>query len=64
MPIYEYECAGCNHVVERISKDLRPLPFIRCHECGGLLLYRISAPKFHVRGYNESNWYSDCEKGE
>ncbi len=43
MPLYEYDCKSCNHVVEVLvrTKDQKP----QCPDCGGDDLERqISAP--------------------
>lgn len=54
MPIYEYQCQKCEHVLEalqKISED--PLRF--CPECGAEELKRLlSAPRFRLKG---SGWY-------
>ncbi len=49
MPIYDYSCANCGHVVEVIHGVHEPRPTV-CPECGGLLRKRISSPAIHFRG--------------
>ena len=54
MPIYEYQCAKCQHVLEALQKFAEePLKF--CPECGADALKRLlSAPRFRLKG---SGWY-------
>ena len=49
MPIYDYSCANCGHVVEVVHRVHEPGPTV-CPECGGLLRKRISSPAIHFRG--------------
>ena len=49
MPIYDYSCANCGHVVEVVHGVHQPGPTV-CPECGGLLRKRISPPAIHFRG--------------
>ena len=54
MPIYEYLCGSCGHVLDalqKVSED--PLTF--CPECGKPELKRqLSAPAFRLKG---GGWY-------
>jgi putative FmdB family regulatory protein len=54
MPIYEYQCGKCEHVLEALQKmSEEPLRF--CPECGADALKRLlSAPRFRLKG---SGWY-------
>jgi putative FmdB family regulatory protein len=54
MPIYEYQCGKCKHVLEALQKFAEePLKF--CPECGADALKRLlSAPRFRLKG---SGWY-------
>jgi len=49
VPIYDYSCANCGHVVEVVHGVHQPGPTV-CPECGGLLRKRISPPAIHFRG--------------
>ena len=55
MPIYEYECARCGHIMEAIQKiseaALTKCP--ACHKRG--LQKRLTAAAFHLKG---SGWYA------
>jgi putative FmdB family regulatory protein len=54
MPIYEFECRGCDHRFDRLQKLSDEDPTI-CPSCGEPLLHRrVSAPSFRLAG---SGWY-------
>lgn len=64
MPIYEYECGGCQKRVEYIQKFDEGAKR-KCPECGELKLKRlVSAAAFHLKG---TGWYAtdfkDKKKG-
>lgn len=54
MPIYEYKCDACGHVLDALQKvDEEPLKF--CPSCSEETLRKlISAPSFRLKG---SGWY-------
>ncbi len=54
MPIYEYKCDACGHVLDALQKvDEEPLRF--CPSCSEETLRKlISAPSFRLKG---SGWY-------
>ena len=54
MPIYEYKCDACGHVLDALQKiDEEPLRF--CPSCSKESLRKlISAPAFRLKG---SGWY-------
>lgn len=56
MPIYEYDCFGCNQTLEAIQKvDEQPL--VNCPRCGATgLKKRTSLNSFQLKG---SGWYRD-----
>ena len=54
MPIYEYQCDDCNHVLDALQK-VSDKPLVDCPECGKTSLRRlISAPNFRLKG---EGWY-------
>ena len=54
MPIYEYECGKCGHVLEAIQK-FNDEPLTECPACHEHRLHkRVSAAAFHLKG---SGWY-------
>ena len=54
MPIYEYQCTGCDHRLEVIQK-LSESPLVECPECGKPSLKRlVSAAAFRLKG---TGWY-------
>lgn len=54
MPIYEFECAACEAVFDRLQKLSDPDP-VDCPECGQpRVKRRVSAPAFRLAG---SGWY-------
>jgi putative FmdB family regulatory protein len=54
MPIYEYKCDACGHVLDALQKvDEEPLKF--CPSCSKEALRKlISAPAFRLKG---TGWY-------
>ena len=53
MPIYEYECGKCGHILEAIQK-FSDAPLTECPACHEQRLHkRISAAAFHLKG---SGW--------
>ena len=61
MPIYEYQCDDCNHVLDALQK-VSDKPFVDCPECGKTSLRRlISAPNFRLKG---EGWYETDFKKE
>jgi len=57
MPIYEYKCENCGHVVEELQK-ISDTPLTRCPECARETLVKIiSKGGFRIKGggvYNPS----------
>jgi putative FmdB family regulatory protein len=53
MPLYEYQCAKCGHLFEKIQK-FSDRPIRKCPECGGRVEKTISAPAVQFKG---SGWY-------
>ncbi len=62
MPIYEYQCLGCEHEFETIQK-MSEAPLIQCPSCGkDLLRKKISAVAFRLKG---GGWYeTDFKSGD
>lgn len=54
MPIYDYQCAECQHTLEAIQK-LADAPLVDCPACGKPALRKqVSAPSFRLKG---GGWY-------
>lgn len=54
MPIYEYECQACGHVLDALQK-VSDEPLRHCPTCGEEALKKLlSAPRFRLKG---SGWY-------
>ena len=54
MPIYEYLCGSCGHVLDALQK-VSDDPLTYCPECGRQELKRqLSAPAFRLKG---GGWY-------
>ncbi len=52
MPIYDYVCESCGHVMEVVHGIDAAGPS-ECPECGGVLSKAFAAPAIHFRG---SGW--------
>ncbi len=61
MPIYEYECGGCGHQLEKLQK-MSDDPIVHCPACEQPTLKKqISAAGFRLSG---GGWYeSDFKTG-
>ena len=55
MPVYEYECNGCEKVFE-VQQRLSEKPLSTCPKCGGQVRKLISMSSFQLKG---GGWYSD-----
>ena len=55
MPVYEYECSGCEKVFE-VQQRLSEKPLSTCPTCGGEVRKLISMSSFQLKG---GGWYSD-----
>ena len=54
MPIYEYECTSCGHVLDALQK-VSDDPLVHCPTCGEAALKKLlSAPRFRLKG---GGWY-------
>ena len=54
MPIYEYQCQSCGHVLDALQK-ISDDPLTHCPSCGEAGLKKLlSAPRFRLKG---SGWY-------
>jgi len=54
MPIYEYECQSCGHVLDALQK-ISDDPLTHCPSCGEAGLKKLlSAPRFRLKG---GGWY-------
>ena len=49
MPIYEYRCTKCRHLVEVIQK-IGDRPLRKCRKCSGKLEKLVSVASFHLKG--------------
>jgi len=55
VPIYEYRCTKCGHLIEIIQK-LSDRPLRKCSECSGRLEKLVSRASFQLKG---GGWYSE-----
>ncbi|MCB1663056.1 MAG: zinc ribbon domain-containing protein [Pseudomonadales bacterium] len=54
MPIYEYECGACGHLLEKLQK-MSDAPLVNCPACSeDELKKKISAAGFRLKG---GGWY-------
>ena len=59
MPVYEYECGGCEKVFE-VQQRIADGPLTACPDCGGEVRKLISMSSFQLKG---SGWYNDGYSG-
>jgi putative FmdB family regulatory protein len=55
VPLYEYRCRSCGHLMEALQRFSDP-PLKRCESCGGKLEKLISRSAFHLKG---GGWYAE-----
>ncbi|HDS15410.1 MAG TPA: zinc ribbon domain-containing protein [Proteobacteria bacterium] len=54
MPIYEYQCEGCEYQFD-IMQKINDAPLTDCPECGGTLRKLVSSTTFILKG---GGWYA------
>ncbi|MDR2550708.1 MAG: zinc ribbon domain-containing protein [Desulfobulbus sp.] len=55
MPVYEYECSGCQKIFE-VQQRMADKPISVCPTCGGSVRKLISMSSFQLKG---GGWYTD-----
>ena len=55
MPVYEYECKGCDKVFE-VQQKISEEPLNTCPDCQGPVRKLMSMTSFQLRG---GGWYAD-----
>jgi len=55
VPIYEYRCTQCGHLIEIIQK-ISDRPLRKCSECSGKLEKLVSRASFQLKG---GGWYAE-----
>jgi len=55
MPIYEYRCTSCGHLIEIIQR-ISDRPLRKCPKCSGRLEKLVSRASFQLKG---GGWYSE-----
>ena len=65
MPIYEYQCNGCNERHEIIQK-FSDAPLTHCPKCGGEMKKLISSPaiQFKGSGFYKTDYASSGSKSQ
>ena len=48
MPTYDYECSGCECLVEDVFQRFSEKPLKKCPECGKHKLFRVMSGGLHV----------------
>jgi len=54
--LFEFRCQTCGEITEAIVKS--DVEEIECFKCGKTAKRIISAPHFHIHGFNATNGYS------
>ncbi len=55
MPVYEYECPGCEKTFE-VQQRMADDPLEKCPDCSGQVKKIISKSSFQLKG---GGWYAD-----
>ena len=55
--LFEFRCKKCSKITEAIVKS--EVKEIECSKCGDKAKKIISAPHFHIHGFNAANGYSN-----
>ena len=55
MPVYEYECSGCENVFEA-QQRMADAPLTNCPECDAPVKKLMSMSSFQLKG---GGWYAD-----
>jgi putative FmdB family regulatory protein len=55
MPVYEYECNGCQKVFE-VHQRIADSPLAACPDCKGSVRKLVSMSSFQLKG---GGWYAD-----
>jgi len=55
MPTYDYQCKGCNYIIEQVHGINKQPIETKCPVCGKILIKLISAPAFVLKG---DGWFS------
>ena len=56
MPIYEYQCTECDHIIEKIESFESEIRTIICPFCNGISNRILSLGSFHLKG---DGWAKD-----
>jgi putative FmdB family regulatory protein len=59
MPVYEYECGGCDKIFE-VQQRIADAPLMVCPDCGGEVRKLISMSSFQLKG---GGWFTDGYSG-
>lgn len=61
MPLYDYECSCCEHLVEDVFQKPDDTPLKKCPECGKMKLFRVVTGGIHgsVRSINTIGQLAD-----
>jgi putative FmdB family regulatory protein len=54
MPLHDYECKGCGHVLEDVIQKFHDAPLEKCPECGENKLFRMLCGGIHVSVKNSN----------
>ncbi len=55
MPVYEYECKGCEKIIE-VQQRMTDDPLETCPDCQGKITKLMSMSSFQLKG---GGWYAD-----
>ncbi len=62
MPLYDYECSNCEHLVEDVFQKVTDKPLKKCPECGKHKLFKLISGGLHSSVVGNNTIGSQADK--